>query len=62
MGIFLNVFIVTFVNYLLLVYLPSGLAPSLIAMVVLSCILLRAQLIEDLRRRRFDRISTIFSL
>lgn len=61
-GIFLNVALVTFVNYLLLVYLPSGVAPSLIAMVLLSCILLRAQLVEDLRRKRFDRISTIFSL
>jgi len=61
-GIFFNVALVTFVNYLLLVYLPSGIASSLIAMTLLSTILLRAQLIEDLRRKRMDRISTIFSL
>ena len=61
-GIFFNVALVTFVNYLLLVYLPSGIAPSLLAMTLLSTILLRAQLIEDLRRKRMDRISTIFTL
>jgi len=61
-GIFLNVAILTFVNYLLLVYLPSGVGASLIAMIVLSAILLRAQLIEDVRRKRFDRILQIFTL
>lgn len=61
-GIFFNVSLLTFLNYLLMVYLPSGVMPSLVAMTCLTAILLRAQLIEDMRRKRFDRISTIFTL
>ena len=61
-GIYFNVALLTFVNYLLMVYLPSGIAPSLIAMILLTAILLRTQLIEDLRRKRLDRISSIFTL
>jgi hypothetical protein len=61
-GIYFNVALLTFVNYLLMVYLPSGVVPSLIAMVFLTAILLRTQLMEDLRRKRFDRISAVFTL
>lgn len=61
-GIFLNVALVTFVNYLLMVFLPSGAVPSLIAMTILSVIILRGQLVEDLRRKRLDRIFLVFTL
>ena len=60
--IFVNVFILTLANYLLLVYLPSGVVPSLIAMPLLSCFLIRKQLIQDLWRKRLDRISQCFTL
>jgi ABC-type protease/lipase transport system, ATPase and permease components len=62
LGIFFNVGLLALLNYLLLVYLPGGAVPSIIGMTLLSCILLRSQLLEDLRRRRFDRISLVFTL
>ncbi len=61
-SIYFNVSLLTFLNYLLMVYLPSGIVPSLVAMVFLTAILLRTQLVEDLRRKRFDRISAVFTL
>jgi hypothetical protein len=62
MGIFFNVGLLTFLNYLLLVYLPGGAVSSLIGMTLLSFILLRSQLLEDVRRKRLDRISLILTL
>mmetsp|Transcript_12181 Transcript_12181/g.22825 ORF Transcript_12181/g.22825 Transcript_12181/m.22825 type:complete len:637 (+) Transcript_12181:181-2091(+) len=62
LGIFFNVALLTLLNYLLLVYLPGGAIPSMIGMTLLSCILLRSQFLEDLRLRRFDRISSVFTL
>lgn len=62
LGIFFNVGLLALLNYLLLVYLPGGAIPSIIGMTLLSCILLRSQFLEDLRRRRFDRIGLVFTL
>ena len=61
-AIYLNVAIITFVNYLLLVYLPSGVGPSLIGMLILTGIVLRAQILDDARRKRWDRISAVLTM
>mmetsp|Transcript_5815 Transcript_5815/g.8180 ORF Transcript_5815/g.8180 Transcript_5815/m.8180 type:complete len:762 (+) Transcript_5815:112-2397(+) len=61
-GVIFNVSLLTLTSYLLLVFLPSGILLSLIAMTLLSGIILRTQVVEDLRRSRLDRISAIFTL
>ncbi len=57
-----HVTLLVLVTYLLLVFLPSSTTLCLITTMLLAAILLRAQVIEDLRRRRLDRISGIITL
>ena len=51
-----------FITYLLLVYLPSGLMPSLLGSFLVSCVILKPQICDEIRRKRFDRLSAIWTL
>lgn len=61
--LYVMVSILLFITYLLLVYLPSGATASLIGTILISCVILKPQLTDDiLRRKRYDRVSAIFTL
>ena len=51
-----------FLTYLLLVYLPSGVMASLIGTLCISCVTFKTQVSDEIRRRRYDRLSAILTL
>jgi hypothetical protein len=60
--IFFQVGLLILMNYLLLVFLPGSAFLSALAMIVLWILVLRAQILEEFRRQRLDRLLTMISL
>ena len=56
------VLLLLFLTYLLLVFLPSGATASLLGTLCMSCVILKTQVSDEIRRRRYDRLSAILTL
>lgn len=61
-GVCFYISLLTFLNYLLLVYLPAGIWFSMAGMVLTTAVVLKSQLADELRRKRMDRIAALFVL
>ena len=56
------VLLLLFLTYLLLVFLPSGATASLFGTLCMSCVIFKTQVSDEIRRRRYDRLSAILTL
>lgn len=51
-----------FITYLLLVYLPSGAGASLLGTFCVAFVVMKSQVADELRRKRYDRLGAIWTL
>jgi hypothetical protein len=56
------VILLIFLTYLLLVFLPSGIVPSLLGTFAITTVLFKTQVADEIRRKRYDRLSGILTL
>lgn len=62
LGVYFHISLLTFLNYLLLVYLPAGIWLSMAGMILTTVVVLKSQLADELRRKRMDRIAALLTL
>jgi hypothetical protein len=62
LGTYFYISLLTFLNYLLLVYLPAGIGFSMTGMVLTTVVVLKSHIADELRRKRMDRIAALFAL